>query len=353
MEMDKKGMPIWNTTWIEDEFLTITEHENGERYAYLLFEPEKIIYVKNACLTETYVQGKDYILEGRKLILTPQSRMFYFTQEQLYGNGFPEQNHFVRDDGRPCLHAEGTFFHERQIAVTYTCRNQWQGYIPPCQGQALKPFLQKLKQGESVNIVLYGDSISEGANASGRPGGCPPYLPIWGELVINSLQKQFPNADIQFFNPSVGGKCSKWAVENAKTLVNVHHPDLVILAFGMNGGYEPPVFQSHIRQVMEIVRAENPDCSFVLVATSLPNPILTNPKHPFCKYQESYQHVLAQLCGENTVMANVTEVHKYLMQRKHFIDLTGNNVNHPNDFLVRIYAQCVLTTLKEKEKESC
>ena len=45
-------------------------------------------------------------------------------------------------------------------------------------------------------------------------------------------------------------------------------------------------------------------------------------------------------------VANVTEMHKAMFDAgKRYRDLTGNNINHPNDFVVRLYAQVILKTL--------
>ena len=43
----------------------------------------------------------------------------------------------------------------------------------------------------------------------------------------------------------------------------------------------------------------------------------------------------------------MTSVHKSLLERKHFYDMTGSNLNHPNDFLARVYAQSLLSALIE------
>lgn len=43
----------------------------------------------------------------------------------------------------------------------------------------------------------------------------------------------------------------------------------------------------------------------------------------------------------------MTEVHRKLLERKSFADMTGNNVNHPNDFLARWYAQYIVGMLKD------
>ena len=41
----------------------------------------------------------------------------------------------------------------------------------------------------------------------------------------------------------------------------------------------------------------------------------------------------------------VTSMHKSLLEKKRYYDMTGNNVNHPNDFMARIYAQTVNKTI--------
>jgi len=40
-------------------------------------------------------------------------------------------------------------------------------------------------------------------------------------------------------------------------------------------------------------------------------------------------------------------MHLDLLKRKAFKDMSGNNINHPNDFLIRIYAQTILSALGE------
>lgn len=41
----------------------------------------------------------------------------------------------------------------------------------------------------------------------------------------------------------------------------------------------------------------------------------------------------------------MTAIHQQLLKTKRFFDMTANNVNHPNDFLIRAYAQLVTTLL--------
>ena len=38
-------------------------------------------------------------------------------------------------------------------------------------------------------------------------------------------------------------------------------------------------------------------------------------------------------------------MHQSILEHKRYRDMTGNNVNHPNDFLARVYAQTILQTI--------
>ena len=44
-------------------------------------------------------------------------------------------------------------------------------------------------------------------------------------------------------------------------------------------------------------------------------------------------------------VANVTEVHKHLLTKKRYGDMTANNVNHPNDWLIRMQGQIIAQAL--------
>jgi acyl-CoA thioesterase-1 len=54
---------------------------------------------------------------------------------------------------------------------------------------------------------------------------------------------------------------------------------------------------------------------------------------------------LADLCRPGIALADLTSIWSALLQHKKDWDLTGNGVNHPNDFGHRIYAQALSTLL--------
>lgn len=335
-------IPFFNTDIVIDESILMLRDEYGVAEAPLLYDPLEILSVTNSMKTEEYTQGIDWILKGNKIVLTENSRIFAFTKDELYpaegivGKSFPIPNGYI-------LFSEGNFFIEKQIAVTYKCKNgQWKGVKPELADKTLRRSFKKLRDGERLNLVLYGDSISRGANAT-KELNIPPYQPDWGTMLYESLCERYGN-NICYTNTSVGGKETNWAIENIEERVNEYNPDLLIIGFGMNdGGKSPELFEEKIRTMITLVRNKNPECEFILIATSLPNSLMTDPKACFWHNQEHFLSALKNIADDKSLsgiaLANITDVHRELLSRKRFIDLTSNNVNHPNDFFYRCHAQ--------------
>jgi hypothetical protein len=96
--------------------------------------------------------------------------------------------------------------------------------------------------------------------------------------------------------------------------------------------------------MVESIRAANPAAEILLVATSTPNPILTDEKARFWGSQYLFKAALDNIAadpvyGGGIAVADITGMQAALHSRKRFLDTTGNHVNHPNDFFHRLYAQ--------------
>lgn len=59
-----------------------------------------------------------------------------------------------------------------------------------------------------MRLAVLGDSISEGANSSGKLN-IAPYQPIYSSLFRRYVEKTF-SVDIDFQNYSMGGMASEW-----------------------------------------------------------------------------------------------------------------------------------------------
>lgn len=351
-DFDSYLIPFWSGSTAYDETVLMLKGD-GPAEASLLYAPERIISVKSPDLKTEYQEGKDYLIEGRRIILTPDSRALGLTAGEMYPPEASARSCARKSGGNLSISLpDGRHFCEVQLRVTYTHKETGFGdYAPPAFGAELIPkTIAKLQKGEPLKVVFYGDSISAGAEPSGF-WNKPPNLPPWTEMVRLALAKSYGSA-ITVANPSVGGKSSDWGRENASALVAAKNPDLVVIAFGMGdahavNNFSPATHKANIKSIMDAARAKNSDCEFLLVSTMLANPEAAG----FSGCQESYVEPLRELQNENpgTEFVDVTAACKFVLSRKKFWDVSGNGVNHPGDYLTRVYAQAVLSALVKQQ----
>ncbi len=107
--------------------------------------------------------------------------------------------------------------------------------------------------------------------------------------------------------------------------------------------FHPDEYKANIKSIISDVRNTNPECEFILVSTMLANPESTG----FYGRQPEYVKPLSEIEQEieGVAFADVTSAHEFILTRKKFWDMGGNGVNHPSDFLARIYAQIILELL--------
>ena len=250
-------IPVWDTDIVYGESLTMVRDENGVAKAPLLFDPIEILEVTDAKECVRYELGRDFVVEGRELILTENSSITAITPEEMYPTEWIKGQSFPYPNGN-LLFREGCFFHCRQISVTYTCRRgEWEGVKPTSVASLLPQTAKRLQNGEPMRVVAYGDSITFGANASGKSNAEPfqgPYI----ELFAEGLFRRFGSV-IQLNNRAIGGKNSVWGIENVEAMVNDYKPQLVVLAFGMNdAGRSAEEFADNIKQIINSIREKIP-----------------------------------------------------------------------------------------------
>ena len=93
---------------------------------------------------------------------------------------------------------------------------------------------------------------------------------------------------------------------------------------------------------MAKVKEASPGAEFILVASMLPN---AEWHYPTMENFPRYRDALAKLCGNGVALADMTSVWAEFLKRKKYHDITGNGLNHPNDFGHRLYAQVILGLL--------
>lgn len=334
-------IPVWDTEVIYDEALTMVR-SNGVCEAPLLFMPLEILKVTSADKTKEYEEGIDYEVEGNIFRLTENSRIFAFEENELiFETEQPNGTTYPTVDGKWSLLQGGHYFHDRQIEVTYKKAKTESEFTVDFCGHLLPKTMKKLQNKEPLKIVLFGDSISEGSNSSGRMM-TTPFLPVWGQLLALKLGQHYETT-VNLINTAKGGMDSLWAIENASELAGKHKPDLAIIAFGMNDREEADKFAKNLEKIKEIILEDSPETEFILCATTAANPIIRMPG--WYIHQDAYRETVLALEEPGTAIADFNSMQKYLMKAKRYIDLTGNNVNHPNDFMARCHAHVIADML--------
>jgi len=337
--------PVWLGNTVEGEsVLFIGDPQTGGAKASVLFPVLKIVNIRNSAGNITYEEGRDYRWkpESREITLPKNSRIISRAPAELRRPSGSQKYKLTHRDGNgEIFFGSNLEYHDMQTCITYThAPEDWESRIPTFDENALPSTIQKLRDHKPVSIVLIGDSISAGCNASGWAGEAP-FQPSFPGLLQRHLEAQY-QTKVRVTNPSVSGKDTRWVLSAIDKVVEPR-PDLVIVAFGMNDAASRSAkeYQSNTKAVMAKIRERLPDAEFILVASMLGNRNWTTLKHElFPRYRDA----LAELCEPGVALADMTSLWTEFLKRKQDWDLTGNGVNHPNDFGHRVYAQ-VLSTL--------
>jgi lysophospholipase L1-like esterase len=340
----RDAKPFWKSkTMFGESVLFLKEPGAKEVSAALLFTPTRILSVKSSSGDTTYTERKDYSHNpaARRLVIPPGSAIPVKTEADLTRADGTQVFRLTRRDGKGEILYGGLHeYHDMQVVVTYTHRkNEWKVAPGQFAAKELPRTLKKLKEHKPVSMVLFGDSISTGCNAS-KWANTAPFQPFYADLLVRQLETAY-KSKITLTNFSKGGMTSGWGCQNIQPVAAVK-ADLVILAWGMNDACPANEFVVNLRKQIADVRKINPTAEFILVATMLPNGewIAVNPNR-----QIAYRDAMLSITEPVVAIANVTSVWEGLLKRKKQFDITGNGVNHPNDFGHRLYAQVLAALL--------
>jgi lysophospholipase L1-like esterase len=312
------------------------------RSARLLFPPLEIQSVKRANGTQTFEETIDYTVDADGLIsLTPDSTipvLDYYASEK--DDTFYR---FIDMNGQIFYSPGGVWKHNAyDVVVSYTHTNSLAALMDGAWASKLTVALSRMQAQLPVNVTFYGDSITVGAQASSLAPGAEPFAPSYPMQVVDDLKTRYGYDQISYANLSVGGKMSSWGLENIQQVIDTD-PDLVVLAFGMNDSSQsvPTAdYKQNTESMIEALRIANPNVSIILVAEFSPNPEFANANYAL---RAQARDALFDLYSayENTAFADVGAVSRPIAERKKFQDFSGNNINHPNDFMHRIYADVI------------
>lgn len=302
----------------------------GEEPAQLAFLPRRrppmevrSTYRKDLPETIRYEEGSDFIVdyERGQIRRTTPSRIPDFCTNMLYGIDDFDHSKFPG-------FGNGKFFG----FVDYTTKKKIDWPKQSSQIKFLPETREKLRRGDNVKIVAFGDSITAGGDAT------EPKLIFW-QRYADALQEKYPHAKIEAINGATGGDRTAEGLVRLQEKVLNQKPDLVLIGFGMNdhniGGFGTPLttFTNNLVTMIDRIRNET-GAEIILYSTFPPNPKWHYGSHNM----EAYALATEQVAREkNCAFADVYRNWLAMESKKKPEDLRSNNINHPNDFGHWIY----------------
>lgn len=347
---EKMTTPYWQGNVIYNE--TVMLIDDGQSISgKLQYEPVKILSVRDYTWKTEYEEGKDYTFNGKVISLGTDSAIPYLTEENLNGNDLPEGYRLVDSIANietdvmrmgATIYTEGSLIYGHQVSVSYV-------YDPTEITHEISSYeapktLAKLQSGEDVTIVTTGDSVMEGCSTSGHFNH-EPYTKTFMEMVKEGLEANY-EGNITLVNKAVGGKTSTWGATDAHIAELIKpNPDILFVHFGINdcgGGASKNMYEDNLEYIIMKVREALPDCEIVLIKAFTPHPVTYDTDR-----LSSYWAKIDDLCVR---YENVTSLDMYtpsveMLKVKKYMDVTGNGINHLNDFSARLYAMYMLDSL--------
>lgn len=361
--------PMWEGNTVYQENAVVQQNASGTiDDIQMLYKIDEIVEVRNYGLNKVYEKGKDYQLTADGKIRIPDgSSMTVAASDAFLGPA--KGNWLDTPDGKYNITSYGTNIHNYQISVTYKHSDAWKGTVPTNQSSKLSRFFAKLEKGEEVNMLFYGDSIATGLNASGcneslkwkydsskgysvyntnykESINVAPYAASWPRAVYNRTQAKYPDAKINYINvASSSSNSTTHGTRNLQAAVIDNNPDIIFIAFGTNeSGTSKANYKSYQKTMLEGITKVHPDCAVVFVSPTVPN-LLKYGNNNFAAFQEAFYELQAEYPNLDIAVAPVYSVATYVNSIKKYQDISGNNINHPNDFGVRIYGNTIMQTL--------
>jgi lysophospholipase L1-like esterase len=326
-DLDQAMQPFWLGKTVYNEAVLMFSENDKPATGQLLFQPSRIISVRDYSLATNYTEGRDYAIHGRTLTCTPSSRMTR-----------------VRDEDLPKGEFKWSNVGGKQVMVVYEHEDAWNHPRPTFARDGLPNTLKKLEAHAALKVVAYGDSITHGIGES-RLSHIPPFLPPWPELFVYRLKSIYQDGHIEFYNSAQSGADSKWGKEYAGRMVASLNPDLVVIAFGQNDFWNisPNSFADNIADIIKTVREKNANAEFLLVSTARFDPAYTSQTQ-YWEVVGEYAAKLKAMTAPGVQFVDMTGISEWVYAAKKPKDCL-NDPLHPNDYLARWYAQSLVAAL--------
>ena len=351
--------PFYKGNVVYNESVLLTKDETtGEISGNLMFKPLKILAVKDYTLkTKDYIQDVDFTLDGNKIIKKEDSNIPYRTRAELVGESIPEGYRLVNQitniptdlqNMGGAIYTESPFYYGSQIWVSYVYDvkeiDPNLDKYPTYNDTKISRTIEKLKNKEEIKIVGLGDSVLEGCSSS-KKFNHEPFMDIFIEMVRDNLSSLY-DTTVNLKNLSVGGKKADWGCQGEQIdKIVAEQPDLLFLHFGINdlGSQRPSIaYADDMESIILDIQNKLPNCDIILLSPFAPNSVL----YDYDKMQEYVDYLKGfEETYDHVQLIDVFKLSLEMTKNKKYLDMSGNGINHVNDFASRVYLQAILSTM--------
>lgn len=370
--------PIWEGDTVYHETALFTPDKDTVK---LLYPVDSVVSLRSYDLTVNYIEGYDYEITADGMIKRLEGGRIPVWATSLVSNTDTGWN---RTDGKYVVLTGDTAYPRFAISVTYKHTKTFDGGYTPAapvsQYKKINDVMTKLENGEDVNIVIYGDSISCGWSSSGlNPDikiydntntegnfksyniNVAPYAPTWIQMFETELKNRYPQANINIKNLSLGGVSSPWAAQNVEARLALWKddegrqvtPDLMLIGFGVNdsaGNLSAGNFKTNIQNIISTARRVSGNANMEALMYS---PMYPNQDAVYWPAQRllSYEKVMEEIAAtdSNAGLLKLSSIYNEIVKSKAPEDYLNTNLNHGNDFTARVYYNAIMAAMTKDE----
>lgn len=208
--------------------------------------------------------------------------------------------------------------------------------------QPVRRTLQKLRNGEAVTIVTWGDSVTVGGDAS------RPEL-AYANLFISRLRERFPGAHITHVNAGIGGTNTSQRLPDLQKEVLAHDPDLVTIEFVNDMAIPVPDLRSNWNKALNQIKESGAEA--VIITPHFTSSFIAMGPYPRGGETRPQVSALKALASENGVgLADTSQRWAHLEKEGiPYVTLLYNGINHPNDYGHELFVKDLVNLFPEKD----
>lgn len=215
--------------------------------------------------------------------------------------------------------------------------------LPPTAEQLLPRTLAKLRRGEPVTYVAWGDSVTFGCDLAWPGAGYP-------HRFARTLAGRFPKAAIAVHSAAWPGYTSRLYMDapaggeyDFKRDVLDVKPDLVSIEFVNDAGYDEPTIRGLYAEILERLRGNGAEVIFITPHLVRPDWMNGTPA-PAEADPRLYVRTLQAVAAEHRV--TVADAARYWRALRDqgipYMTYEANSINHPDERAQEFFVQALL-----------